>query len=283
MRRLARAWVWMVVAAAIGLALYGRASARAVPQVVLQEGPEGRLAHETPGELPWLSGEEARTLPVAESASEADGLLELRVTTAEGRPVSRAQVRLYRREGWNRETGTVDWRVAAGGATGNDGQLLMPARAGTYLLVARAEGRAPAWISLMHPLGGPRTPVSLRMEAPNTFWGRTVLQGTGSPLPGAALTLTPNVSPWEQDVHADAPAEERVTVTSDSAGRFRVEGLAPGRYRVEGLAPGSSSPVEWTIWLPLTELRVLALPAPGAAVRRRSAERAPSPELRCGY
>jgi len=282
MRRLARAWVWMVVATAIGLALYGRASARAVPQVVLQGGPGAELAHGGPGELPWLSGEEVRTLPVAEAASEVDGLLELRVM-AGGRPVPRAQVRLYRREGWSRETGKVDWRVAAGGATGNDGQLLMPARAGSYLLVARADRLAPAWLNLMHPLGGPRTSAILRMEEPSTFWGTTVLQGTGRPLPGAELTFTPDVSPWEGDVHADAPAEERVMVTSDSAGRFRVEGLAPGLYTVEGLAPGSSTSVEWTLWLPVAEPRVLALPAPGAGVRRRSAERSPSSELRCGY
>jgi hypothetical protein len=271
----------MVVAAAIGLALYGRASSRAVPQVVLHEGPAAGAAHETPGELPWNPGEELRTLPMAESASEVDGLLELRVLAGE-QPVPRAQVRLYRREGWSRETGKVDWRVAAGGATGNDGQLLMPARAGSYLLVARAEGLAPAWLNLMHPLGGPRTSAILRMEEPNSFWGTTVLQGTGKPLPGAELTFTPDVSPWEQDIHADAPAEERVTVTTDAAGRFRVEGLAPGAYTVEGLAPGSSTPVEWTLRLPSTEPRVLALPTPGAGMRRGRAERAPSSELRCG-
>lgn len=280
MRRLAQAWVWMVVAAAIGLALYGRASARAVPQVMVHEGPEA-ASRELPAELSWDSAEELRTLPVAESASEADGLLELRVMSA-GRPVPRAQVRLYRREGRSRETGQVDWRIAAGGATGNDGQLLMPARAGSYLLVARAEGLAPAWLNLMHPLGGPRTSAVLRMEEPSTFWGTTVLQGTARTLPGAALTFTPDVSPWEQDVHADAPAEERVTVTSDSTGRFRVEGLAPGLYTVEGLAPGSTTPVEWTLWLPSAEPRVLALPAPGTGMRRGSSERAPSSELRCG-
>jgi hypothetical protein len=272
----------MVVAAAIGLALYGRASARAVPQVVLQEGAQVGTAHETPGELPWVSGEEGRTLPVAEAASEADGLLEVRVL-AQGHPVPRAQVRLYRREGWSRETGRVDWRIASGGATGNDGLLLIPARSGSYLLVARAEGLAPTRLNLMHPLGGPRTSAILRMGEPSTFWGTTVLQGTGMPLAGAELTFTPDVSPWEQGVHADAPAEERVTVTSDSTGRFRVEGLAPGLYTVEGLAPGSTSPVEWTLWLPSTEPRVLALPDPGAGVRLRSVERAPSSELRCGY
>lgn len=281
MRRVAQAWVWLVVAAAIGLAVYGRASERAVPQVVVRESPAAGLAHEASSGLPWVAGDEMRTLPVAEAASEADGLLELHVM-AGGRPVPRAQVRLYRREGRSPQTGRVDWRVAAGGATGNDGQLLMPARAGSYLLVARAEGLAPAWLSLMHPLGGPRTFALLRMEEPNTFWGTTVLQGAGRPLPGAELTFTPDVNPWEQDVHADAPAEERVTVTSDSAGRFHVEGLAPGLYTVEGLAPGSSTPVEWTIWLPSPEPRVLALPAPGGGVRRGAAERAPSSELRCG-
>lgn len=279
MRRLAQAWVWLVVAAAIGLALYGRASARAVPQVLVRESPEPALANEASSGLPWVPGDELRTLPVAQAASEADGLLELHVM-AGGRPVPRAQVRLYRREGRSPETGKVDWRIAAGGATGNDGQLLMPARGGSYLLVARAEGLAPAWLNLMHPLGGPRTSAILRMEEPDTFWGTAVVQGTGRPLPGAELTFIPDVNPWEQDVRADAPAEERVTVTSDSAGRFRVEGLTPGLYTVEGLVPGSSTPVEWTLWLPSPEPRVLALPAPG--VRKGLTERAPSSELRCG-
>ncbi len=159
----------------------------------------------------------------------------------------------------------------------------MPARAGSELLEARAEGHAPAWLNLMPPLGGPRPPVSLRLEAPRSFLGTTVQQGTAKPLPGAELILTPDVSTWEQETHADAPAEERATVTSDSAGRFRVEGLAPGLYTVEGRTPGSTIPVEWTVWLPSSESRVLALPAPGAGVRRRSAERAPSKELRCGF
>lgn len=281
MRRLAQAWVWLVVAAAVGLALYGRASARALPQVAVHESAEPVPGNEASSGLPWVPGDEMRTLPVAQDASEADGLLEMHVM-AGGRPVPRAQVRLYRREGRSPESGKVDWRIAAGGATGNDGLLLMPARAGSYLLVARAEGLAPAWLSLMHPLGGPRTSAILRMEEPNTFWGTTVQQGTARPLAGAELTFTPDVSPWEQDVRADAPAEERVTVTSDAGGRFRVEGLAPGLYTVEGLAPGSSTPVEWTIWLPSPEPRVLALPASGRSVRKGIAERAPSSELRCG-
>jgi hypothetical protein len=282
MRRLGQVWVWGVVAAAIGLALYGRAAERAVRQVKVQGVPAVLAApRELPEEVPWLLREEVRTLPMAEAASEADGLLELRVL-AGGRPIPRAQVRLYRREGRSLETGKMDWRVASAGATGNDGLLLIPARAGAYLVVARAEGLAPAWLNLMHPLGGLRTPVSLRLEEPSTFWGTTVLQGTGKPLSGAELTLTPDVSAWEHEAHADAPAEERVTVTSDSTGHFRVEGLAPGLYTVQGHAPGSSSLVEWTLWLPSAEPRVLALPAPGAGVRRRSAERAPSKELRCG-
>lgn len=283
MRRLGGAWLWGgVVVAAIGLALYGRAAARDVHQLEVREAAEpfkGPVAEVTP-EAPRLPVEEPHTPPVAEVANEADGLLELQVM-AQGRPVPRAQVRLYRRERRSPGTGKVDWRIAAGGATGNDGRLLMPARAGAYLVVARADGHAPAWLNLVHPLGGPRTPVILRLEEPTSFFGRTVLQGTGKPLPGAELTLSPDVSIWEQEVGADAPAEERVTVTSGAAGRFRVDGLAPGLYTVEGRAPGSSVPVEWTLWLPSAEPRVLALPGPARPMR--IPERAPSKELRCGF
>jgi hypothetical protein len=159
--------------------------------------------------------------------------------------------------------------------------LLMPVRPGAYLLVVRAEGLAPAWLNLVHPLGGPRTPVNLRLEEPTSFFGRTVLQGMGKPLPGAELTLSPDVNIWEQELGADAPAEERVTVTSDASGLFRVDGLAPGLYTVQGRAPGSSVPVEWKLWLPSAEARVLALP--GAGRPMRIPEREPSKELRCGY
>lgn len=283
MGRLGGAWVWGgVVAAAIGLAVYGRAAARDVRQLgehedpAVHQGPVG----ERPPEVPWLPVEELHTLPMAEAANEADGLLELQVT-AGGHPVARAQVRLYRREGRSPGTGKVDWRIAAGGATGNDGRLLMPARPGAYLAVARAEGHAPAWLNLVHPLGGPRTPVNLRLEEPTSFFGQTVRQGTGMPLPEAELTLSPDVNLWEQEVGADAPAEERVTVTSDASGLFRVDGLAPGLYRVEGRAPGSSLPVEWAVWLPSAEPRVLALP--GAARPMRIPQRPPSKELRCGF
>jgi hypothetical protein len=240
---------------------------------------QGSVGEKTP-EVPWLPVEEVHTLPMAEAANEADGLLELQVT-AGGHPVPRAQVRLYRREGRSPGTGKVDWRIAAGGATGNDGRLMMPARPGAYLAVARADGHAPAWLNLVHPIGGARTPVNLRLEEPTSFFGRTVLQGTGMPLPEAELTLSPDVNLWKQEVGAEAPAEERVTVTSDGSGLFRVDGLAPGLYRVEGRAPGSSIPVEWTVWLPSAEPRVLALP--GAAMPTRIPERSPSKELRCGY
>jgi hypothetical protein len=283
MGRLGAAWIWSgVVAAAIGLAVYGRTVARDVRHLGGRESPvllEGPVGERTP-EVSGLPVEQLHTLPMAETANEADGLLELQVT-AGAHPISRAQVRLYRREGRSPGTGKVEWRVAAGGATGNDGRLLMPARPGAYLAVARAEGHAPAWLNLVHPPGGSRTPVNLRLEEPTAFFGRTVRQGTGRPLPGAELTLSPDVNLWEQEVGADAPAEERVTVTSGASGLFRVDGLAPGLYRVEGRAPGSSVPVEWTVWLPSAEPRVLALP--GAAGLTRLPQRPPSKELRCGF
>jgi hypothetical protein len=270
-----------VVAAAIGLALYGRAMERAVERVeepaVLGQGLE-----RGPGEGPVLLEDESRTLPVGESASEADGLLDLRVTV-EGRPVSRAQVRLYLRGGRIADTGRVDWRVAAAGATGNDGRLQMPAREGAYLVVARAEGHGPAWRELVHPLDGNRTPVHLQLPEALSFSGLTVAQGTGRPLPGAELTLTPHVSAWEQETRADAPAEERVTVMSDAAGRFEVEGLAPGLYTVEGHARGSPFTEEWNIRLPTAaEPRVLALPRPDERPFPRAPRRPASKELRCG-
>jgi hypothetical protein len=276
---LAKAWMFLVVLAAVGLAVYGRAEERARRVVETHEPPAAAKEAPRPEPSESASGApaEGRTLPVSEAASEADGLLELRVTSG-GLPVSRAQVRLYRREGRVPDTGRVDWRVAGAGATGNDGRLLMPALAGSYLLVARADGLAPAWLNLMHPLGVPRTPVGLRLEEPTSFTGRTVLQSSGKPLQGAELTLTPDMSAWDSSERADAPAEERVTVMSDAVGRFHVEGLAPGIYTVEGRAPGAALPVEWTIHLPLAEPQVLALPQPGGFLRMKRLQRPASME-----
>jgi hypothetical protein len=269
-----------VVAAAVGLALYGRAAERAVRKV--EDPPMAGALGQGAVPAPESPAEEARTLPVGETASEADGLLDLRVTAA-GRPVSRAQVRLYLRGGRIPETGRVDWRVAAAGATGNDGRLQMPAREGVYLVVAHAQGLAPAWRELVHPLDGNRTPVHLKMEEPLSFSGRTVEQETGNPLAGAELTLTPHVSAWEQQARADAPADERLTVTSDAAGLFEVEGLAPGVYTVEGHAPGASLTEQWNIRLSTSaESRVLALPRGDGPRLPQAPQRPASKELRCG-
>lgn len=273
-----------VVAASVGLALYGRAAERAVHEVdvraVSAPASHGEQAHGDEAVVP--SAEEVRTLPISDSASEADGLLALQVT-AKGRPVPRAQLRLYRRGGRVPETGRVDWRVAGAGATGDDGRLLLPARTGAYLVVARAEGSAPAWRELVHPLDGNRTQVHLRLEEAVSLSGLTVAQSTGAPLPRAELTLTPHVSAWEQEELADAPAEERVTVRSDAAGRFHVQGLAPGLYTVEGQAPGSSLMETWNLRVPAaSEPVVLALPRPLRNVRLKEPRRPPSQELRCG-
>ncbi|MDC0710732.1 carboxypeptidase regulatory-like domain-containing protein [Stigmatella sp. ncwal1] len=271
-----------VVAAAIGLALYGQAEERAA---LSQMG--GAEETKAPGvawdAAPWdeLPMNVPRTLPVTESASEVDGLLDLRVTEA-GRPVSRAQVRLYKRGGRLPETDQVDWRLAGAGATGDDGRLLMPARAGAYLVTAHAVGKAPAWRELVHPLSGNRTPVHLSLVPGGGLSGRTVEQGSGQPLGGAELILTPHVSLWEPDARADVPSEERVTGQSDMAGRFSFEGLAPGLYTVAARAPGSSRVTEWSVRIPTDEARVLALPDPDERVGRRRLRKAPSQELRCG-
>ncbi len=280
--QLGTALILGVVAAAVGLALYGRAAERAVRKVEVRTAPApSEPKAKQHAEARPVAAEEERTLPVSEAASDADGLLALRVT-AGARPVPRAQVRLYRRDGRVPETGRVDWRVAAAGATGNDGRLLMSARPGAYLVAARAEGLAPAWKEVVHPLDGNRTPVHLRMEEPTAFSGRTVVQGTGQMLPRAELTLTPHVSVWEEETRADAPSEERVELKSDGAGRFQIRGLAPGLYTVEARAPEGSRGEAWNIRLPSTEPHVLALPAPRGKGPPPPPRREPSMELRCG-
>ncbi|SEM65995.1 Carboxypeptidase regulatory-like domain-containing protein [Stigmatella aurantiaca] len=282
--RLQGGLVMGVMAAAVGLALYGQAEER---KALREDSASSSEAAKAAG-VAWeaASWDELpvtvpRTLPMAESASEADGLLDLRVTEA-GRPVSRAQVRLYQRGGRLPETGQVDWRLAGAGATGDDGRLLMPARAGAYLVAAHALGAAPAWRELIHPLSGNRTPVHLSLVTGGSLAGRTVEQGSGQPLGGAELVLTPHVSVWEPDARADVPPEERVMGQSDASGRFFFDGLAPGVYTVAARAPGTSRVTEWSVRIPTDEARLLALPDPDDRVGRRRPRKAPSQELRCG-
>jgi hypothetical protein len=208
-----------------------------------------------------VEAEEASGTPRVEgSASEADGVLEVRVL-AGGQPVPRARVRLYWRGPGESPSDEVDWRLAGVGATGDDGQLRMLARPGAYLLAVRAEGFAPLLRDVVRPEGEASTRTELRLKAGVPLSGRTVAW-TETALPHAELELTPYSDaqgPWP---HLAAPVEERVYGQSDAAGRFHFEGLAPGLYRVEVREPGDVRGVERLVRVPLEEEVELVLTPP---------------------
>ena len=178
------------------------------------------------------------TRPLDEVVSEADGLLEVKVEES-GRPVSRARVRLYLRGRTEAGLGEVDWRLAATGATGDDGRLVLPARPGAYLMVARAEGLAPVVREVVRPEDDARTRVVLSMEVGTALEVRAVGHG-GEALPGVELTLAPHTGVERLPGHEAVPAEERVHGVGDAQGRVRFEGLAAGTYRVEAWVPGQA-------------------------------------------
>jgi hypothetical protein len=153
-------------------------------------------------------------------------------------PVPAAQVQLYWREPAEGSAPLARWRQVSGGETDGSGRWEAPARPGSYFVAARAEGFAPATTGVVHPPGGARTPVRLRLETGVELQGTTVVRGDGEPVSLAEIILTPLAFPPDLRGHLDAPEEELLFATSSETGEFRFTGLAPGRYRAEARAPG---------------------------------------------
>lgn len=180
---------------------------------------------------------------LARVPTEADGVLEVEVLAAGGRPLPGASVRLYRHDARESQPGAEPWRVVGTGLTDARGLARLASRPGDYVVAVRARGHAPLLRDVVRPFGEPRTSLRLTLEPGQSLTGQTVVHGTDEPLPMVELVLTAHgreLEPWQR---AEAPAEERVYATSDERGRFHVGGLAPGVYLLEARAPGHARAV----------------------------------------
>ena len=230
-------WWWaaaIVAAAIIAIATIDTGSAptrdEAPPAATGDAPAEARLAPAASAAAPaGPSRAEARrpqpsgTRPIEHPATAADGFIEVRAL-AGGKPLAGARVTLYER---GEEPGG-SFRLAGAGATGADGGLRLPARAGRYLVSARGGGLAPARQEVQRPAGEPVTRVVLELAAPSSLAGRVVAKQGKEAVPLAEIVLAAGA----------APPEEEARATADTSGRFRFDGLAPGRYRAEASASG---------------------------------------------
>jgi len=245
-------WIAAAAAALAGAVLwFSFAGSSAKPEGTLSSGEStsatasasrasGQGADELEWQHPTASAQELAmpggTPALKRPATEADGQFEIAVS-ASGYPAASARVRVYLRGPRDPSTGEVQWRFAGGGATGPDGKLKVPARAGAYLLAARAGGFAPVRKEAARAGGEKLTRVELTLEPGLSLRGGVVEKGReGAGVPMAELTLTAAANGLSGD--ASAPAEEKIHATADPRGHFEIAGLSRGSYRLDARAPG---------------------------------------------
>ena len=194
------------------------------------------------------------TPPLETPATPEDGAFVLRVVAGTS-PVPGARVRAWLRvEGDG--TGATPWRRAGEGTTSADGTLRLPAGPGDYLLSAQAPGHGPGRVEATRPFGEAETAVEVSLPPGVSLEGRTVVEGTGEPVPLAEVTLCPYPGLARAgEAPVDLP-EECPAVTSDARGHFTLSSLAPGRYELTAEAPGFTR----------RTLRLLQVPQPAELV-----------------
>ncbi len=173
------------------------------------------------------------TPPVSEPIREEEGTLRVEVVSPSG-PSKGARVKLFLR---GSSGGQPTWRLAGTGLTDDSGTVVLPSRAGRYLVSASAEGFATTRAEVTRPRGEARTSVRLSLDAGAVLEGSTVERASRDPLPLVEITLTPRLS-GSFFSRASAPEEEHHSAASDERGNFRIQGLAPGEYQLDARAPG---------------------------------------------
>jgi protocatechuate 3,4-dioxygenase beta subunit len=220
------------------------------PPRPLSPGPESQPEHP-----------EALEVPGSEEVG-AEGVLEVEVLAGE-RPLPGASVRLYWRGPRDPNLGEVVWRLVGSGSTDARGRVRLPSRPGNYLVAARAPGQASRLRDVVRPSGEALTRLRVTLEAGHTLTGRTVVKGSGEPLPLVELSFIPHTRKQEEWEAVEAPAEERVYATSDARGSFRVEGLASGSWALWARAPGHGPVFLHDVRVPALEPLEVALARAG--------------------
>ena len=208
----------------------GGAGPGAPPSLTIARPPGERAASEPRRETP----------PLEVAAGTASGWLEVQVA-AEGAPLAGAAVRAYLRLPFEPVSGGPSWRLAGQAATGADGRALLPASTGSWLLVVRAAGWAPAQVAVVRPSGEETTRADARLERAATLSGRTV-DRAGQAVAQATLRLVREAEGFDETIAA-AGRGAGASPPATPAGAFAIGGLAPGPWRVTAEAAGHARTV----------------------------------------
>ncbi len=241
------AGAWLLLAGAPEIDRSPERSSAARPESAARTRASAGQGSDPGAASPSARGADSAELEVAE-----DGALLIRVA-ASAKPVAGADVRLFWRPAGQR--GGSGWAQTPGGRSGADGLLRLPARPGSYLVSARAEGFAPGHAEAIHPSGGAQTRVEVRLTAAAALSGRTVDAATKEPLPLAEVVLSPQLRGGPRG-RAPIPDELRVSTYSDKRGNFRFAGVAPGRWALEARAPSYAPARLREVVVPRSDLTV---------------------------
>jgi hypothetical protein len=151
-------------------------------------------------------------------ALQAASVIEGFVVDAQGNPVAGAEVQ-------------VNGRVPEVTTTGSGGGFSVEVEAGSYTVTAKRGGEAG---SLDKPVivsaGKTVRDVRIQLGQGSALEGRVVARGTGAPVAGASVDVSPYGSNGDSG-----------RAVTDGSGQFSVGGLAPGSYDLVVSAPGFST------------------------------------------
>ncbi len=196
----------------------------------------------------------AAAVPSAQGASQNLGYVVVAVTV-NGAPLATGELRAYRLD-------EVDSRrrwSSAASAPVVDGSARLQVGRGEFLVVAHANGYAPSRVVLERQTADELTSLALEMKAGVELVGRVIAGRTHDPVPGAVVSL--ELLDPTMPRRAAAPAEERISASSDAKGVVILTGLTKGKFAARVEAPGyrrMGSEVavppekEWTIELEST-------------------------------
>ncbi len=152
---------------------------------------------------------EKPTPPVERKAGPGDGAIELQIT-AQGKPAAGAVVQLYLLgPAPLGESPRAGWRVAASGAAGEDGKVILPAGPGVYLAAARLPGTAAGHLGLRRAAGEQVSRGVIDLRPGLVLTGSVSVRGTGEPVPLARVAVFDMAASEWVPYSAAAPLEER--------------------------------------------------------------------------
>lgn len=209
MRRL----FWILGAAALLFGLF-----------LVVRGQPGRARQTTPAATASASATRPSS-PARRSALPGLVVVRGRVISAEGRPVQRAEVRVFR-EPVDTESPMAEVETDRSGAF----EALVPPSKLEVTAVA------PGFVAGTVPAEAPGDPILITLLAGATLRGRVVRAGSGEPVPGAV-------------VDSGAERWESTTTIADGAGRFRFSELRADGFRPVARAEALYGQAPLRVWV----------------------------------